>query len=84
MQNDDLARLVAMVQQTNIISLDKTLQTIRRANTKDRSPNDISPYYVTAAMRVGAIAERICRAAHEVRQTIPGENLRPEIMSAES
>lgn len=53
-------RLVRMVQQTNLIALDKTLTALK--------------YYkkhADRATRVADIRERILRAAHEVRMYLP-------------
>ncbi len=59
--DETLERLVAMTNQTNLVALDKTIASIRRASTS----------YSAAAARVGSIGERIVRAAHEVGMTLP-------------
>ncbi len=60
--DETLERLIAMTNQTNLVALDKTLASIRRSQVS----------YAAAAARVGSIAERIVRAAHEVGMTLPG------------
>lgn len=60
--DETLERLVAMTAQTNLVALDKTLASIRRAPGSS---------YSAAAARIGSIGERIVRAAHEVGMTLP-------------
>lgn len=64
-QDETLDRLVKMTNQTNLIALDKTLAALRRAEKSQ------GPAYAPAAVRVSSIAERIVRAAREVRLCIP-------------
>lgn len=59
-QDETWERLICMTRQTNLIALDKTLAAIRRA------PGS----YAAAAARCGTLAERITRAAREVRLSL--------------
>jgi len=59
--DETLERLVQMTNQTNLVALDKTLASIRRASIS----------YAASAARVGSIGERIVRAVHEVGMTLP-------------
>jgi hypothetical protein len=62
-RDETLERLVSMTIQTNLVALDKVLATVRRSNEQTG--------YAAAAARVSAIAERMARAAQEVRNTLP-------------
>jgi hypothetical protein len=61
--DETLERLIAMTNQTNLVALDKTLASIRRAPAS----------YAAASARVGSIGERIVRAVQEVGMTLPPE-----------
>lgn len=56
-------RFVNMVNQSNLVALDKTLMAIRRSKSS----------YATAASRTGHIAERIVRAICEIKLFQKGE-----------
>lgn len=61
--NYTLDKLVTMVTETCLVALDKTNAAVRRSGKYES--------YAKSAVRVGSIAEKLVRAAKEVRMTLP-------------
>ena len=61
--DETVSRLIDMINQTNLIALDRTLEALAYRHKSGS----------VACARVASIAERICWAAYEVGMTLPAE-----------